>query len=61
MSIVKTTLVLCDGCDLPMDDGTHGNDRTAVDVRQYARQHGGHCGLPGGRDICEDCWDEGKR
>lgn len=61
MSVNRVTYVNCDGCgECLRPDSTPGY--TAVDQRAEARAEGDmwHT-LPGGRDICPHCWDEGVR
>lgn len=60
MSIRRSINLWCDHCGEIMDAGDLGNE-TAENARLEARMYGGHTGLPGGRDVCANCWGEGKR
>ena len=60
MSATKSWTIHCDGCGENIGNSDLG-DRTAAEGRYQAKLDGGHVNLPGGRDICADCWDEGKR
>jgi len=60
MSATKSWTVHCDVCEENVGSADLG-DRTAREAREQARRDGAHVGLPGGRDICETCWDNGFR
>jgi hypothetical protein len=60
MSATKSWTINCDGCGENMGNSDLG-DRTATQAREFAKHDGGHVNLPGGRDICEDCWEDGIR
>jgi hypothetical protein len=60
MSAITTVYLNCDAegdCFRSSDSAEH----TAAATRQAARASGWHVSLPGGRDVCPDCWAEGKR
>lgn len=54
MTIYRT--VDCDGCGSVL-----GGGKTADQARTDAKAVGAHINLPGGRDICADCWERGER
>ena len=56
MSLLRSYDVRCDECHDFLDD-PYGY---AEDVRRAARTSGWHR-TRDGRDICPDCWEEGKR
>jgi hypothetical protein len=58
MSAYPSWHVVCDVCGEEMDEGHQGN-ATAASARDEARRLGGHRSK--GRDICDECWDGGKR
>lgn len=60
MTATPSWTVNCDGCHENLGSGDLG-DRTAAEARRLAKLDGAHVCLPGGRDICADCWDEGVR
>lgn len=59
MSAVRSWIIRCDGCGYTIDNGDLRNE-TAAEGRAQAKARGAHINLPGGRDICKDCWEEGK-
>lgn len=57
MSVIRCTLISCDGCGetFPSDAVPEGN--TAADIRSELRLDDWRCALRGGEDYCPDCWD----
>lgn len=60
MSVRKSWTTWCDHCEAVIGSSDLGSE-TAAEDRRVARHNGAHTGLPGGRDVCADCWGEGKR
>lgn len=60
MTFARSITLWCDSCGDTMDQGDLGT-RTVDEARQFARACGAHVSLPGGRDICADCWAKGER
>ena len=60
MGVVKEWFLYCDCCE---DSTAHGNGHTtAQGLRKEVKSWSDwHMNLPGGRDICPDCWDRGLR
>jgi len=59
MSARKSWTINCDGCG-DSDGGDLGAE-TADERRRELRHDGWHINLPGGRDVCPDCWKDGVR
>lgn len=59
MSVRKSWTVWCDECKIS-DEGDLGAE-TAQERREELKREGWHINLPGGRDLCDECWAEGVR
>jgi hypothetical protein len=60
MSATRSWTIQCDGCGENLGSADLGNE-TAAEARRQAKFDGAHVNLPGGRDICEGCWEAGVR
>ena len=47
----------CDGCGRVID----ASSRSAAAARESVRKMGGRVNLPGGKDLCNYCVDEGRK
>lgn len=56
----RSITLFCDNCDDNIGSADLG-DETVAQARDTARTDGHHVALPGGRDICADCWHVGER
>jgi len=59
VSATPSYTIHCDGCG-QSDDGDLGA-QTAQERRDELKAEGWHVNRPGGRDVCDGCWEEGVR
>lgn len=65
MSAWKSWTICCDHCS-DSDGGDLGAEtaqerRDDISKREPDPAYRWHCNLPGGRDVCGDCWARGLR
>lgn len=60
MTAIRSWTIQCDGCGDNLGRGDL-SEQTAYEARSFAKSWGAHVNLPGGRDLCQVCWEDGIR